>query len=128
MTLMHFIFSGEAVVLQLGTVGVESVVMEKLSDSDIAVTPYDTADQDTILNDNLDGLLIADGTSYHLILENNDPAMAQALRMKIVQTTSSTILSGMAGKLGIDTSTNEICTDYIYGSAIRTFLIPSIRS
>jgi ABC-2 type transport system permease protein len=116
LTLMFYIFNGDAVVPHLGTVGVDSEMIEKLSENDIEVIPYDLADEDTILEDKLDGLLMADGTSYQLILENGDPGTAQSLRMKIVQVTATKMLSGIAGQLGIEPAKSEISTDYVYGS------------
>lgn len=120
LTLMHFVFNGEAAVPHLGTVGVDPAMVASLKDTDIDVTTYTSADKDTILDDKLDGLLIADGHTYDLTLENGDPGTARALQAKIALVTTKQTLSGMAGQTGMNTSKIDIRTDYIYGGAEAT--------
>jgi len=120
LTLMHFIFNGEAVIPHLGTVGVDSAMVTALKDNDINVIEYASADKNTMLDNKLDGLMIADGQTYDLTLENGNPGTAQALRAKIAVVMTKQTLSGMAGQLGMEASKTAIRTDYIYGSADAT--------
>jgi len=116
LTLMHFIFAGDAVVPRLGTVGVADNLVTELEQSDIEVITYDQADKDTVIEDDLDGLLIVTDESTSLILENSDPSIAQTLKMKIYVVTSSHLLASVSSQLGMEIDNTNVSEEYVYGS------------
>lgn len=88
MTLMHFLFTADTSNPKLGVISTDTKLMKDLKNKDIDVKKYTKVDQvkQTIIDDQLDGFLTVSGDTYKLTLENNDPAAAKGLQMKIQQT------------------------------------------
>ena len=116
LTLMHFIFAGDDVVPKLGVIGVDETIVTELEKNDVAVIEYDQADKDTVIEDDLDGLLIVHNDKTELILENSDPSISAALKIKIYAVISSHLLTNVSAQTGIDTDSISFSTDYVYGS------------
>lgn len=119
LTLMYFIFNGNTVNPQLGVVGVQENIIKALENADIDVKTYDKADRDTVIQDNLDGLLQMEGQSINLILQNNDPTSSKSLQMKISQVVSTQIQVSQKSNTNsnMTTQVQKVNAEYIYGSS-----------
>lgn len=86
MTLMYFLFNGDDSQPKLGTVHVSSSVVHDLQQAGITVKTYQQADRETVLADDLAGLLIRKEQGFYLLLQNSHPRTAHPLHIKIKQT------------------------------------------
>ncbi|WP_223635127.1 ABC transporter permease [Planococcus sp. 4-30] len=112
LTLMYFFFNGDNENPQLGVVGGNSQLVAALKNASIDVISYNEADQQTVITDELDGLLEVDEGGFQITLENNDPSTSRALLMQITQ--AAAMQSGTAAPASID-------AEYIYGDAETEF-------
>lgn len=112
LTLMYFFFNGANDNPQLGVVGGNELLIAALENASLDVVSYDEADRDTIITDELDGLLQLYESGLHLTLENNDPSTSRALLMQVTQAVSSQ--AGAVAPANIDAA-------YIYGDAETEF-------
>ncbi|KEI91036.1 ABC transporter permease [Clostridium botulinum] len=120
LTLMYFLFNSNTVNPKLGVVDLSKDIIETLKSGDINVIEYETASNEVIIKDKLDGLLEMDNKTLKLTLENSDPSKAKLLKMKINQAITSQ--SRMANiTLPVKFKTPTIDTNYIYGNSETTF-------
>lgn len=111
LTLMYFFFNGESEDPRLAVVGGSEPLLTAMEDASIRVISYDAADNQTIISDNLAGLLEIKDGSFQVVLENNDPSTSRALLMKITQ------IAAMQGA----GSAPSIETEYIFGDEDTAF-------
>ncbi len=120
LTLMYFLFNGSTVNPKLGVVDLNKDIIEALKSGDINVIEYETASNEVIIKDKLDGLLEMNNKTLKLTLENSDPSKAKLLKMKINQAIASQ--SRIANiTLPVKFKTPTIDTNYIYGNSETTF-------
>ncbi|ABS41966.1 ABC transporter permease [Clostridium botulinum] len=120
LTLMYFLFNGSTVNPKLGVVDLNKDIIEALKSGDINVIEYETASNEVIIKDKLDGLLEMNNKTLKLTLENSDPSKAKLLKMKINQAIASQ--SRIANiTLPVKFKTSTIDTNYIYGNSETTF-------
>lgn len=119
LTLMYFFFNGEPTDPRLGVVNVDQSLVEILKEQEIDVIPFEKADKDTVLSENLDGMLALEDGSYGLILENSDPSLAKTITLKVNQSIAAQVQTRLAKQLGINLNLSEdfVETEYIYGDA-----------
>lgn len=119
LTLMYFLFNGKEVDLSLGVVNIDESLVEALEDADIHIEVYEKATEETVVDDNLDGLLQINGGNFELILENNNPSTSKALQMKVNQAVASEAQAKLMNQNGasMDMTKKEIKTDYVYGDS-----------
>ena len=110
LTLMYLIFDGNDDELRLGLVGGNELLVETLEERDINIESFESADADTVAENDLDGLLEITTDDVRLTLENNDPSQARRL---LAQVTQIFALQGAGGQ-GAPLPTLE--TGYIYGN------------
>lgn len=123
LTLMYFLFNGNTVVPKLGVVNVENNLEKILEEANINVKHYEQADNETIIEEDLDGLLEGMGEKLKLTLQNSDPSTAKALQMKVNQSVSlqarSKVLNPNAASAAIPKK--NIDTQYVYGNSETAF-------
>lgn len=87
LTLMYFFFNGSSTSPRLGISHVDASLVKVLDKADMKIKHYETVKdpEQTVLNGNLDGLLVKKGGAYVLTLQNNDPSTAKSLQMKVKQ-------------------------------------------
>ena len=112
LTLMYLIFDGNDEEMRLGLVGGNELLVESLEDRDITVESFELADEDTVLANDLDGLLEIGGDGATLTLENNDPSQARGLLAQVSQILA---LQGQ-GATNPTATAPLLKTDYIYGN------------
>ncbi|MGG1676476.1 ABC transporter permease [Neobacillus sp. NRS-1170] len=123
LTLMYFLFNGNTVEPKLGVSGVDSSLVEALKNADIKVKVYENATKDTVVDDDLNGLLVQEDGQIKLTLQNDDPTSAKGLQAKVNQTVvaiaeskliqQNPALAGMMPK--------KIETNYVYGNKDTVF-------
>jgi len=111
LTLMYFFFNGESEDPRLAVVGGNEPLMTAMENASIDVISYDEADNQTIISDNLAGLLEIKEGSFQVVLENNDPSTSRGLLMKITQ------IAAMQG----GGNAPSIETEYIFGDEDTAF-------
>ena len=86
LTLVHFLFTSNANDLKLGIIDGEEAFVEQL-DKEMAVSEYSSGIDvaQTILDDELDGMLQMDEGSYKLTVMNEDPSTTKAFQFKVKQ-------------------------------------------
>ncbi|KMY50334.1 ABC transporter permease [Peribacillus loiseleuriae] len=123
LTLMYFLFNGNTVDLKLGVVNVDNSLEKILEEANINVIQYDTADKETIVVEDLDGLLEVKNEKLELTLQNSDPSIAKALQMKVNQSVSlhaqSKFLNPNTAPVAIQKK--NIDTQYVYGNSETAF-------
>ncbi|MCP2035401.1 ABC-2 type transport system permease protein [Planomicrobium sp. HSC-17F08] len=112
LTLMYFFFNGNTVNPELGTVGITEPFSSALEEQDVVVIPYEQADEDTVVKDELDGLLVLENGNLTLTLLNDDPSLAKKLMAQVSQTVL--LGSGQVQPMPLETA-------YIYGSSDTEF-------
>lgn len=123
LSLMYLLFNSNSDNPRLGVVNIAPQLVHKLEAADIFVMEYDSATKDTIIEDDLDGLLILWDRSLKLILQNSEPTTSKPLQVKVNQIIASTTLSIMLGmdQAQIDLANLGIDTEYIYGTSETDF-------
>lgn len=89
LTLMYFIFNGEAADPKLVVEGIESDFEEKLKDVDIDVIHDEEKVSSSEWDEDIDGIMEKKDDSYILTLKNDDPSVANGLKVRISQAASS---------------------------------------
>lgn len=124
LTLMYFLFNGNTVDPKLGVAGIENELVTAFKEADIKVKQYDSVTNQTILDDDLDGLLYQDNGKIKLTLKNDDPTKAKALQMKVNQVTAAQfqaqIMMQSSGKTPTMTP-KSIDLNYVYGDSDTVF-------
>lgn len=84
-TLINYLFDGDAVDPKVGMQGVSSEMVAQLKDTDIKVKQYDAVSnvKNTIKSDNLDAFIKQDGADVQLTFENSDPGVSKQIQMKL---------------------------------------------
>ncbi|EUJ46997.1 hypothetical protein PRIP_01734 [Listeria riparia FSL S10-1204] len=84
-TLINYLFDGDAVDPKVGVQGVSSEMVAQLKDTDIKVKQYDTVSnvKNTIKSDDLDAFIKQDGADVQLTFENSDPGVSKQIQMKL---------------------------------------------
>lgn len=84
-TLINYLFDGDAVNPKVGVEGVSTEMVKQLKDTDITVKEYDSVAnvKDTITSDKLDGFIVQDGSDVKLTFENSDPGVSKQIQMKL---------------------------------------------
>lgn len=124
LTLMYFLFNGNTVDPKLGVAGVDSSLVTAFKEADIKVKQYESVTNQTILDDDLDGLLQRDNGDLKLTLRNDDPSKAKALQMKVNQAAAAQfqaqIMMQSSGKAP-NMSPKSIDIKYVYGDSDTVF-------
>ena len=120
LSLMYFLFNSNASNPKLGAVDINENLVQVLEDMDIDVREYETADNETITRENLEGLLIMNNGKLELTLQNSDPAKSKALLMRVNQAVAA---QGQAGKNNASANMKmpSVDTKYVYGSSESSF-------
>ena len=123
LTLMYFLFNGNTVDPKLGVTGVDDSLIKVLKKADIQVKHYEKVSADTVVDGGLDGLLEQDNGRMKLTLQNNDPAAAKGLQMKVSQVvaaeTQAKLIKQNPAAAGMVQQNIDI--DYVYGDADTVF-------
>ncbi|MBC1209960.1 ABC transporter permease [Listeria booriae] len=84
-TLINYLFDGDAVDPKVGVQGVSSEMVAQLKDTDIKVKQYDAVSnvKNTIKLDDLDAFIKQDGADVQLTFENSDPGVSKQIQMKL---------------------------------------------
>ncbi|WKA59192.1 ABC transporter permease [Planococcus shenhongbingii] len=113
LTLMYFFFNGNTVNPELAAVGINEPFTAALEERGVIVIPYEKAVEETVVEDDLDGLLTLDNGRLTLILLNDDPTLAKNL---LAQTSQTVLLA-----TGQNQATPQLETAYIYGGSDTEF-------
>jgi ABC-2 type transport system permease protein len=123
LSLMYFLFNGNVVEPKLGVTNVDKSLVQVLEKSKINVKPYETADKETIVEDDLDGLLEMENGKLELTLQNSDPATSKALQMIVNQSvalqTQAKLMNQKTTPVSLEKKRIE--TNYVYGSSKTEF-------
>jgi ABC-2 type transport system permease protein len=124
LTLMYFLFNGNTVDPKLGVTDIESGLVTAFKKADIKVIQYESVTNKTILDDDIDGLLLQENGKMKLTLKNDDPAKAKALQMKVNQVSAAQlqaqIMMQSSGKAPTMTP-KSIDINYVYGGSDTVF-------
>ncbi|MFJ5713653.1 ABC transporter permease [Neobacillus sp. NPDC093127] len=124
LTLMFFLFNGNTVDPKLGVLKVESGLVDAFKKADIKVKQYEAVTKDTVVDDDLDGLLQQDNGKLKLILRNDDPSKAKVLQMKVNQVVAAEFQFKMMMKSSGTApaiTPKSIDVNYVYGNADTVF-------
>ncbi|MEH7075745.1 ABC transporter permease [Neobacillus drentensis] len=123
LTLMYFLFNGNTVDPKLGVIGVDDSLVKVLKKADIQVEQYKKVSANTVVDDELDGLLEQDNRQIKLTLLNNDPSKAKGLQMKVSQAvaaqTKAMLIKQNPAAAGM--AQQNIDIDYVYGDKDTVF-------
>lgn len=117
LTLMYLIFDSNEEEMRLGVVGGNDLLIDTLEEQNIKVESFGSADSNTVLANDLDGLLEMEAESVTLTLENDDPTQAKALLAQISQ------ILAFAGQGSVEQNASipALETRYIYGNEDTEF-------
>lgn len=140
LTLLHYLLASNTVDPRLGVVNVDDSIVEELKEKDILVKEYDELKdtEQTMNEDDLDGILAYDDEDIILTLLNANPSATKALQIKVQQTIAfeqgkkqaeklSVFLQSIQGKLQGEplkldqAKAQEVETTYVYGDKDTTF-------
>jgi ABC-2 type transport system permease protein len=123
LTLMYFLFnsSGNAAEPTLGVVNVNPSLVQALEKTNVNVKEYQNATKETIVQDQLDGVLRNQENQLELILENSDPAKGKALQMKVNQAAAAAAQLQNKNNTPDAAQTPRFATDYVYGNSETSF-------
>ncbi|WP_449538719.1 ABC transporter permease [Ferdinandcohnia sp. Marseille-Q9671] len=125
LSLMYVMFNGDSVEPTLGVVSVEENLVEALKELDIKIKEYEqvTNSEKTIIDQNLDGLLVMENNQVLLTLTNSDPMSAKALQMKVNQVIAAQAQEGLVNQIPNlrDFPKTEMGIIYVYGSEETVF-------
>src|SRR5690606_33704725 len=87
LSLMYPMFNGNTSEPVLGVVNIDDKLVDTLKEIDIEIEKFEhvTNPEQTILDYELDGLLVSQGEQMDLTLANSDPTSSKALQMKVNQ-------------------------------------------
>ncbi|HOV27719.1 MAG TPA: hypothetical protein PK566_15345 [Pseudobacteroides sp.] len=83
LTLMHFLFTDNTANYKLGIVNIDKMIATSLKDSSIIIQEVESASYETVLDEDLDGLLNNNNGKLELILLNDDPTVSKSLQLKV---------------------------------------------
>ena len=112
LTLMYLIFDSDDAEMNLGIVGSNEILEESLQEQGIKIEEFKGANEDTILSNNLDGLLEITADGAVLTLQNSNPSEARGLLAGVSQ---AIILQGQ-GADSQSLTLPRLETDYLYGN------------
>lgn len=112
LTLMYFFFNGNTVQPELGTVDVPESLAMALEERGMIITSYGQATEETVIEEDLDGLLALESGRMTLTLLNDDPSLAKNLLAQVSQTVL--LASGQTQPIPLEIA-------YIYGSSDTEF-------
>jgi len=123
LTLMYFLFNGNTVDSKLAVVNVDYSLVNVLEEADINVKQYEKADKETIVEDELDGLLKMKKGKLELTLLNRDPTTSKALQVKVNQAVSLYTQSKRMDQhaASVKLPQKGIDTQYVYGNSETEF-------
>lgn len=123
LTLMYYLFNGESTVPTLGVVNVDSTIVSALKDTGVQVTQYTTADERTIVADNLGGLLQVKDNKLSLLLQNSDTSISKILEMKVNGVLTTKAIQKTFKMAGVKPSTTISTLDitYLHGNKDTNF-------
>ncbi|MCC3358776.1 ABC transporter permease [Bacillus sp. REN16] len=125
LSLMYVMFNGDSPEPVLGVVNVDESLIEALKENDIDIVKFeqDTKTEETILEHDLDGLLVMENEQIVLTLTNSDPSSTKALQMKV-----NRVFAAQAQEKLVSQIPNlgqlpkiELETNYVYGSDETVF-------
>lgn len=121
LTLIHFLFNSDTVNPRLGVVNGDAALIQLLKDNEITVKEYSKVKnpRQSILDDDLEGILLLEEEKTKIIFENSDPSITKSLQVKIQQTLAS--LQTKETKDSFKVSEPVIETTYIYGDEKTSF-------
>lgn len=123
LTLMYFLFNGSSVEPKLGVTGVDDNLVSVLKKADIQVKQYENVNSETVVDEDLDGLLEQKNGRIKLTLQNNDPSKAKGLQMKVSQAVAAQsqakLIQQNPAAAGLAQQSIDI--DYVYGDADTVF-------
>ncbi len=119
LTLMYFIFNGNTVHPKLAVVNVDHTLINVLEKADVDIIEYDSANKETMIADDLDGLLQLKNKEFDLTLLNSNPSTAKVLLMKVNQAVASQAQSQLIKQnIGpVDVRNQSVDTHYVYGNS-----------
>ena len=125
LSLMYFIFNGQDVNPKLGVVNVDKEIVTALKDADITVTKLTKADNNAVIEKNLDGMLVQKDDKFTLTLTNTDPNLSKVLEIRVKENISLEMIGKLVDKLSrgrVDFDDEELDMDvkYIYGNKDTT--------
>ncbi|MEH7235131.1 ABC transporter permease [Bacillus sp. JJ1562] len=125
LSLMYVMFNGDSSEPTLGVVDLDDTLIETLKENDISIVEFGQIKNPvkTILEHELDGLLVMENEQSTLTLTNNDPTSAKALQMKVNQVfaaRSQEKLVSQIPNLG-QVPKIELETNYVFGSDETVF-------
>lgn len=118
LTLMYFFFGGETAAPDLGVVNIDERLAEALEEQDMNIIRYEEADRETVIENDLDGLLVSEASQLNLILQNDDPSISRSLYVRISQ---ATLLQSFGQNTATAPLGNQMETSYIYGNEDTAF-------
>lgn len=125
LTLMYFLFNGNTVDPKLGVVGIEEQLVDGFKKADIQVINLEKAKHDSVIDQDLDGLLQADPDSGKMILtlRNDDTSKAKALQMKVNQVSAAQMQKKLIQQnpTAAGMAAEQIDTKYVYGNKNTVF-------
>ncbi|WAA08604.1 ABC transporter permease [Fervidibacillus albus] len=124
LSLMYIIFNTESTDLTLGVVNVDENVIEQLDEAGFSIESYDKSDEleDTVINEQLDGLLEMSDNKFTFILHNDDPLTASSLYAKVNQILVSSLQQQVIGQVDVNVVPQlDLETIYIYGDENTEF-------
>ncbi|MGJ7911177.1 ABC transporter permease [Neobacillus sp. LXY-1] len=125
LTLMYFLFNGNTVDPKLGVKGIDQTLVKAIKKADIDVKSYSKVSGKTVVDDDLDGLLVKDNGTLTLTLRNDDPTKAKALQMKINQASAGVVQAKLIQQLPAmaagGLAKQSITTKYVYGDKDTVF-------
>ncbi|MGN7299782.1 ABC transporter permease [Ferdinandcohnia sp. SAFN-114] len=125
LSLMYVMFNGDSAEPTVGVVGVDEKLVIALKKLDIQIEEFEQAPNpnQTILNHELDGLLVMENNHVILTLTNSDPSSAKALQMKVNQIFAAQAQENLVSQLPNPSVMPkvELETNYVYGSDDTAF-------
>lgn len=119
LSLMYYLFNGDSITPTLGVVNVDAVIASDLKDKGVDVIKYKTADDKTITDNNLSGLLEVKDNRLTLTLQNSDTNISKALEMKINGVLTAEriekVVTMAGGKPSATVASLEV--NYLYGNS-----------
>lgn len=123
LTLMYYLFNGETSNPKLGVVNVDKTITDELKDNNIDVIEYTSADNKTMIDDNLGGLLELKDNKLTLTLQNSDTTVSKALEMKINGVLTKETIQKAFAMAGVKPSGTDssLAVTYLYGDSDTNF-------
>ncbi|CEG23904.1 Inner membrane transport permease YbhR [Planococcus massiliensis] len=114
LTLMYFFFNGNGNDPVIGVVGADERLAALLEEREIQFERFEAADPQTVIEEELDGLLAVENGSLKLTLLNDDPSVARSI---LVQINQALLMQNPA----VGGNALALETEYIYGSEDTEF-------